>query len=273
MTARRRRGPPLGRTSAGLLHRRASEVRHDSALPDARVSHPQIFMPEVKEPRYFAPEPRAARIAAEDAAAGATTRYDDYAYSLFARARPEQLAGEASPQYLRVRARRGGDRRAAAGGANHRDPARAGELPALVAPAAGHTHIEDETDFAKAIALEDARGERASASRAVCPRPRRCSTPSTCATSSSCGGFHDAFPGEQHARRDLRGLPSRQRGRRARASCASSASTTTAAIETSRRSRSRAVRSMRLHSLRGRAILPAAHNGRPRPGASRTAER
>jgi len=59
--------------------------------------HPQIFMPEYKEPRYFAPElrPPLAR-----ATPDRPQELESY-LALFADARPDQRAGEASPQYIR----------------------------------------------------------------------------------------------------------------------------------------------------------------------------
>src|SRR5271165_1057296 len=61
-------------------------------------SHPQIFMPAVKEPRFFASDQRSKY--ARQPPSGRPRTLDDY-LSLFAAARPEQRAGEASPQYLR----------------------------------------------------------------------------------------------------------------------------------------------------------------------------
>jgi hypothetical protein len=61
--------------------------------------HPQIFMPDVKEPRFFATDLRS-RFGAQPSAPGRPRTLEDY-MSLFAAATPEQLVGEASPQYLR----------------------------------------------------------------------------------------------------------------------------------------------------------------------------
>jgi hypothetical protein len=60
-------------------------------------SHPQIYMPRLKEPRYLLRErddPAAAL------AAGLPRTLDEY-LALFADASPQQIVGEASPQYLR----------------------------------------------------------------------------------------------------------------------------------------------------------------------------
>ncbi len=68
-------------------------------------SHPQIYMPQLKEPRYLTREHDADPAAAKAATLPRTL--EDY-LALFAEARPEQIAGEASPQYIRspVAARR-----------------------------------------------------------------------------------------------------------------------------------------------------------------------
>jgi hypothetical protein len=65
-----------------------------TALYEMLKRHPQIFMPEVKEPRYFVPELlRPGR---------ALSTLDGY-LALFRAAAPDQLVGEASPQYIRSR--------------------------------------------------------------------------------------------------------------------------------------------------------------------------
>ncbi len=58
--------------------------------------HPQIFMPRAKEPRYFAPQLRPPGQPETPSWPGTLERY----LALFADARPDQLAGEASPQYI-----------------------------------------------------------------------------------------------------------------------------------------------------------------------------
>jgi hypothetical protein len=58
--------------------------------------HPQIFMPTEKEPRYFMGEGAGPR----QGSRGRPKTLHEY-LDLFTEARPEQLAGEASPQYLR----------------------------------------------------------------------------------------------------------------------------------------------------------------------------
>jgi hypothetical protein len=113
--------------------------------------HPQIFMPPVKELRFFAPELRS-RFRRLGPGKLPTT-LEDYS-RLFAAARADQRAGEASPLYLRSHT-------AAQRIADVRPDAR---IIAILREPAGylrsfhlqcvHNHFETETDFAKAIALE-----------------------------------------------------------------------------------------------------------------------
>ena len=122
--------------------------------------HPQIFMPrDVKEPWFFARELRPGSLT--DGAQGRHSRPEtlEQYVALFADAAPEQLVGEASPQYIRSETAAGEiaalrpDARIVA---ILREPAsflRSLHLQ-LVA-----THIESETDFARAIALEPKRRE------------------------------------------------------------------------------------------------------------------
>jgi Sulfotransferase family len=64
-----------------------------TALYEMLKRHPQIYMPAVKEPRFFASDLRPL------AGPAYSHRIDDY-LALFAPARPEQRAGEATPLYL-----------------------------------------------------------------------------------------------------------------------------------------------------------------------------
>jgi hypothetical protein len=115
--------------------------------------HPQIHMP-LKEPRFFAPELRSRYRRLGPRRLPETL--DSY-LALFAGARAEQLAGEASPQYLRsatAAARIAQAQPAARIIAILREPAsflRSFHLQAV------HNNVETVTDFAKAIALEDDR--------------------------------------------------------------------------------------------------------------------
>ena len=67
-----------------------------TALYQMLRGHPQIYMPALKEPRFFAPDLRA--LLGSNGSLPET--WEDY-LALFAAARPEQRAGEASPSYLR----------------------------------------------------------------------------------------------------------------------------------------------------------------------------
>src|SRR5437763_8757122 len=68
-----------------------------TALYQMLRSHPQIFMPDMKEPRYFAGDLRVL-LAPEPGAVPETL--EEY-LALFAAAAPTQRIGEASPSYLR----------------------------------------------------------------------------------------------------------------------------------------------------------------------------
>jgi len=59
--------------------------------------HPQVFMPDFKEPRFFSSDIRASA----PRPGGAKPQTLEAYMALFAQARPDQLAGEASPQYIR----------------------------------------------------------------------------------------------------------------------------------------------------------------------------
>jgi hypothetical protein len=71
-----------------------------TALYSILRQHPQIFMPDVKEPRFLAGDPQARRGAGAQGPGGLPRTLEEY-LALFAPAAPAQLAGEASPQYLR----------------------------------------------------------------------------------------------------------------------------------------------------------------------------
>jgi hypothetical protein len=125
-----------------------------SALYLMLRSHPQVFMPEIKEPRFFAPELRSRfRGGADD------TRPDtlDGYLALFAAAQSDQALGEASPSYLRSREAAGRIAAVAPGAriiAILREPAsflRSFHLQSV------HNHIETETDLRRALELEPER--------------------------------------------------------------------------------------------------------------------
>ncbi len=112
--------------------------------------HPQIFMSEVKEPRYFVPE-----LLRRDRELSTLEGY----LSLFEGASPEQLVGDASPQYIRSST-------APAAIAEMQPDARI--VVILREPASFlrsfhlqmvHREIEPERDLRKALALEPPRRE------------------------------------------------------------------------------------------------------------------
>jgi hypothetical protein len=128
-----------------------------TALYDMLKSHPQIFMSEVKEPRFFNTDLRSRFEVGRETPKPQHT-LDGY-LSLFADARSDQLAGEASPQYIR-------SRDAPAGIAEVQPNARI--IAILREPAAFlrsfhlqmvSSNVESERDFRKAIGLEQDRRE------------------------------------------------------------------------------------------------------------------
>jgi hypothetical protein len=155
--------------------------------------HPQVFMPDVKEPWFFGRELRSRFD--KPSTRGRPNMLEDY-LGLFADAADDQVAGEASPQYVR-------------------SPRAAGEIAELVPdarivvllrePAAFlrslhlqlvATHIEDEADFARAIALEEPRREgRHVPTRSVSPQSLLYSDHVRYA--EQLARLHDAFPREQ----------------------------------------------------------------------------
>lgn len=127
-----------------------------TALYEMLRRHPQIYMPEIKETWYFASELRVPQGRRVSGARVATL--PEY-LSLFAGARADQRVGEATPSYLRSQT-------AAAKIAEMCPQARI--VATLREPASFlrslhmqfvQTHVETETDFGKALALEADRRE------------------------------------------------------------------------------------------------------------------
>ncbi len=126
-----------------------------TALYLALRSHPQIFMPDVKEPRYFATDLRS-RFPVRSPAARALLTLDGY-LALFDGASPDQRVGEASPLYLRSRAAPG----------NIAEIAPSARIIAILREPAAFLRsfhmqmvsstIETQRDLRKAMALEEAR--------------------------------------------------------------------------------------------------------------------
>ncbi len=190
----------VGSTGASKVSGRAPDffiVGHQkcgtTALYMMLQSHPQIYMPAEKEPRFFIPELRPQPVKGKLPKRPATL--EGY-LSLFAGAAPGQLAGEASPQYLRYAS-------VPAAIAEVQPDARI--IAILREPADFlrsfhgqmlHNRVESQKDFQKAIALEQARrrGERL---------PRGCRRPSWLLYSNhvryveQLRSFFDVFGAEQ----------------------------------------------------------------------------
>jgi hypothetical protein len=138
-----------------------------TALYETLRGHPEIFMPELKEPMFMASDLRAG-LRRETVRARPQTLAEYLA--LFAPARPEQRAGEASALYLC-------SREAAANIARLQPEAR---IVAIVREPASflrslhlqslQDHNETETDLRKALALEPERRE-GKRIPPQCPRP------------------------------------------------------------------------------------------------------
>jgi Sulfotransferase family len=128
-------------------------------------SHPDVYMPELKEPRFFMREHPARRSPGEErtqSAPGALPQTLEEYVALFTDARPDQVVGEASPQYIRspgAAARIGALRPDARAIAILREPVAFLRSFHLACVRSG---LEDERDLRKALELEPARkrGER-----------------------------------------------------------------------------------------------------------------
>ena len=123
-----------------------------TALYQMLKRHPQIFMPDLKEPKFFASD-LPARLEPPTARKLPGT-LEEY-LALFADARPDQRAGEASPSYLRSHAAAGQIAQVQPNArivAILREPAsfvRSMHLQLV------QSHVESEKDLAKALAAED----------------------------------------------------------------------------------------------------------------------
>ncbi len=127
-----------------------------TALDLMLKSHPQIFLPEVKEQKFFVPELRGALRNPEAHDRGRPRELGEY-LALFAEAGPDQRAGEASPQYLRSHEAAGRIAKVAPEAqfvAILREPAsflRSFHLQWV------RNRVETERDFRRALALEPER--------------------------------------------------------------------------------------------------------------------
>jgi hypothetical protein len=130
-----------------------------TALYEMLRRHPQIYMPELKETRWFARE-----LHPRTPASTHPSSLAEY-LALFAAARPDQRAGEASPSYLRSREAAGRIAELAPDArivAILREPA--SFLHSLHMELM-RDHVETEKDLARAIALEPQRRADAQISR------------------------------------------------------------------------------------------------------------
>jgi hypothetical protein len=135
-----------------------------TALHAMLRTHPEVYMPSVKEPRYFAPDMYGpARGARRGKLPDTLPAY----LELFAPARPDQRAGEASPLYL-------ASRTAAREIAKLQPEARI--VAILREPASFlrsmhmqlvESHLEPKNDLASALALEQARRQGKRVPRAL----------------------------------------------------------------------------------------------------------
>jgi len=140
-----------------------------TALYEMLRAHPQIYMPAVKEPNFLAsdlrPRPFAPVPARQAGTAAQLPRTLAEYLALFAPARPEQRAGEASPTYLRSRV-------AAAEIARLAPAARIVAIlrePASFVRSLHHQHLRDhverERDLRRALAREEVRRDGATVRR------------------------------------------------------------------------------------------------------------
>ena len=156
-------------------------------------SHPQIYMPDVKEPWFFA-QRAASRFTAHRAPHARDARASTFRCSQ-APARSSASARPRRPTCARTAAR--AHRRAAPDAriiAILREPAsflRSFHLQLL------QIHVETERDLAQGPRAGAGPARGAGASRARSHARRRCSTQTTCATSSSCAATTTLFAREQ----------------------------------------------------------------------------
>ena len=177
-----------------LLHRRARQERHDRAVRDA--APPSADLHAGQQGAVVLRDGHAPALRA-DARRDAARRRSRSTSSLFADAGPD-AARRRGLLVLPVVAHRGGaHRRGPAGRADHRDPARAGELPALAAPAAAADARRVRAGPAQGARARSRRGATASTSRAARTARSCCCTPTTSATSSSCAATTSVFAREQ----------------------------------------------------------------------------
>jgi hypothetical protein len=163
-----------------------------TALYEMLRRHPQVFMPELKEPRFLAGD-----MYVHSAAASELPATMDQYLALFAQARADQLAGEASPLYLASAV-------AAASIAELQPEARI--IAVLREPASFlrslhlqfvQSHIEDKNDLAQAIALESVRREGRQIPPSSRLRPQVLQYSDHVRYVEQLRRYHDLFPAER----------------------------------------------------------------------------
>ncbi len=164
-----------------------------SALYEMLRSHPQIFMPDLKEPAFLATDV-ATRL--PQRGAGPLPQTLEQYLALFAAAQPQQLVGEATSLYL-------WSHDAAAHIARLAPEAR---IVAVVREPASflhslhmqllQNHVETEKDLWKTIELEQQRREGRGLPR-YSPRPQALMYSERVKYSEQLQRYHDLFPAEQ----------------------------------------------------------------------------
>lgn len=152
--------------------------------------HPQIFVPRVKEPRYFAGDLRSALAPV----GAANPLHSEAGYlSLYADARPDQLAGDVSPQYLRSQT-------AAAAIAAARPDAKIVAIFREPADFIRSLHeqmfsskVEDQQDLRRALELQPARREGRELPRA-CHHPQSLQYTDHVRYSEQLARYREHFP-------------------------------------------------------------------------------
>ncbi len=164
-----------------------------TALYEMLRRHPQIYMPDLKEPWFFAPEMRSPTRRKDTSVRPET--FEDY-LSLFAQATPEQRVGEASSAYIT----------SSTAACNIAEVQPAARIIAIFREPASflrslhfqsvQNHVETETDFRKALALEGARREGRQLPQHS-PRPQALLYSDYVRYSEQLQSYRAVFPAEQ----------------------------------------------------------------------------
>ena len=194
------------RTSPGLLHRRAPQERHHRAVRDA-AQPPADLHARAQGDAVL----RARAAPAADSGARPPARHARPVPARCSRcARRASAWARPRPPTCARAWRRRRIAELAAGRADHRDPARARELPALDASgAAARTTSRPR----RTCATRSSASEREPATQQAGSAGTRLET--ACEYAAQLRRYHEAFPARAGAGADLRRLPRRQRGHRA----------------------------------------------------------